>query len=189
MPVTLPRILITFICLGLFHSVSANDDVQLSTNPDTGLKSWNWQGDGMAIELLQVPPDFIRASYSSRGLPSSVTEAVATRCVFGTIVRNISDAELNYNVADWRYSVGGGAEKKIKTKTEWLDEWYAMGVRFSWSILADNPSFAVGDWIQGFTTMAEPHGTTLNLKVVWSIKGKQYETTLPNLVCADAPID
>ena len=141
----------------------------------------------MAIELLQVPPDFIRASYTSRGLPSSVTEAVATRCVFGTIVRNVSDSSLSYNVADWRYTIGDNLEKKIKTKTEWLDEWYAMGVRFSWSILADNPTFEVGDWIQGFTTMAEPHGSTVDLKVVWNIKGKRYEKTLPKLVCADAP--
>ncbi len=50
-----------------------------------------------------------------------------------------------------------------------------MGVRFSWSILADDPTFAVGDWIQGFTTMAEPHGSRVSLKVVWSIEGKRYE--------------
>ena len=161
--------------------------VSTRTDPRTGLKSWQYQGDGLAIELLQVPPDFIRASYSARGLPDSVTEAVATRCVFGTIVRNISDAALSYRVADWRYRDADGAEHPIKTKSEWLEEWHGMGVRFSWSILADDPTFAVGDWIQGFTTMPEPHGSTLGLRITWSVDGRHHEKLLPDLECAAAP--
>ena len=62
-----------------------------------------------------------------------------------------------------------------------------MGVRFSWSILADDPTFAVGDWIQGFTTIAVPHGSRVSLKVVWSIEGTRYEQVLPDLECAAAP--
>ena len=174
------------VCI-LPAAVAADDGVSVSSDPDTGLKSWKYTGDGIDIELLQVPPDFIRASYSARGLPASVSEAVATRCVFGTIVRNVADSSLSYRVADWRYTKADGVELPIKTKTEWLKEWHGMGVRFSWSILADDPTFAVGDWIQGFTTMAEPHGSRLNLKVVWSIEGKRYEKILPNLECAPAP--
>ena len=161
--------------------------VSTRTDPQTGLKSWQYQGDGLAIELLQLPPDFIRASYSARGLPDSVTEAVATRCVFGTIVRNISDAPLSYRVADWRYRGPDGAEHPIKTKSEWLEEWHGMGVRFSWSILADDPTFAVGDWIQGFTTMPVTHGSRVALTVVWSVNGVRYAKTLPDLECAPPP--
>ena len=162
-------------------------DVTLSEDPDTGLQSWKYSGDGLEVELIQVPPDFIRASYSARGLPASVSEAVASRCVFGTIVRNVSDRPLSYRVADWRYMRGDGVERPIKTKSEWLQEWHGMGVRFSWSILADDPTFAVGDWIQGFTTMAEPHGSMLDLRLVWSIDGKRYEKIIKNLQCAPAP--
>ena len=161
--------------------------VRTSTEPDTGIKHWKYTADGLDIELIQVPPDFIRASYSARGLPTSVSEAVATRCVFGTIVRNVSDRPLSYRVADWRYMGADRVERPIKTKSEWLEEWHGMGVRFSWSILADDPTFAVGDWIQGFTTMAEPHGSRVSLKVVWSIEGKRYEKVLPDLQCAPAP--
>lgn len=168
---------------------AADDGVTIVTDPDTGTKSWKFAGNGLDIELIQVPPDFIRASYSARGLPASVSEAVATRCVFGTIVRNISHRPLSYRVADWRYMKADGVELPIKTKTEWLEEWHGMGVRFSWSILADDPTFAVGDWIQGFTTMAEPHGSRLSLKVVWSIEGERYEKVLPDLECAPAPQD
>ncbi|MCB1802273.1 MAG: hypothetical protein KDI82_11345 [Gammaproteobacteria bacterium] len=163
------------------------DDLVASVAPDTGLKSWSYEGDSLAIELLQVPPDFIRASYARRGLPPEVREAVATRCVFGTIVRNIGDQALSYRVADWRYRAADGVEHPIKTKSEWLEEWHGMGVRFSWSILADDATFEVGDWIQGFTTMPEPHGSTLALTVAWSVGGEHYEKTLAGLECAPAP--
>lgn len=165
----------------------AGDEVATSVDAETGLKSWKWEGNGLGIELIQVPPDFIRASYARRGLPDTVIEAVATRCVFGTIIRNISEWPLSYRVADWRYTTDAGMEKPIKTKSEWLEEWHAMGVRFSWSILADDPTFAVGDWIQGFTTMAEPHASRLDLKVVWSIEGEPYEKILSGLECAPPP--
>jgi len=182
------------ICLFLLATLSAVGaggaaEVQLSTDVQTGLKSWSWKDEGLAIELLQVPPDFIRASYARRGLPEPIREAVASRCVFGTIIRNLSDQPLQYRVADWRYTPAGGMERRIKTKTEWLDEWHGMGVRFSWSILADDPTFAKGDWIQGFTTMAEPHGSRLDLKVVWHIEGKRYEKVLAGLECAPAPAE
>jgi len=167
----------------------AGDGVRVTADPQTGLKSWHYEGDGLAIELVQVPPDFIRASYSARGLPEAVTEAVATRCVFGTIVRNVAQQPLAYRVADWRYSAADGVERPIKTKSEWLEEWHGMGVRFSWSILADAPTFAVGDWIQGFTTMPEAHGSRLSLKVVWTTGGERHEKVLPDLECAPAPAE
>ncbi|HPE80865.1 MAG: hypothetical protein KDI67_02550 [Gammaproteobacteria bacterium] len=182
-------ILLPMLVLIVSASVGAESGGVVSTkDPATGLLSWKYEGDGLGIELLQVPPDFIRASYSARDLPATVSEAVATRCVFGTIVRNISEKPLQYRVQDWRYKAADGVEKPIKTKSEWLEEWHGMGVRFSWSILADDSVFEVGDWIQGFTTMPEPHGSVVDLLVVWSIGGVRYEKWLPNLQCAPAPL-
>jgi hypothetical protein len=162
-------------------------DVVARVNPDTGLKSWQFQGEGLSIEFLQVLPDFVRASYAARGLPESLIESVATQCVFGSILRNLSDQPLSYRVADWRYLTPDAVEHKIKTKTRWLEQWHGMGVRFSWSILADDVTFARGDWIQGFTTVAQPHGSHVGLKIVWSIAGKRHEKILPDLECAPAP--
>jgi len=190
--IILPRwtgaVLILLIFCFSYPSFATNK-ILVSTNPNSGVKSWSWEGDGLSIQLLRLNPDAIRATYTSRGLPKTITEAVATRCVFGTIIRNISDKPLQYKVSDWRYISSDGTEKKIKTKTEWLKEWHAMGVRFSWSILADDTTFEVGDWVQGFTTMAEPHGSVLDLKVVWEIEGKRFEKILHELQCAPAPID
>ena len=180
-------VLLLLVAGGVQTLWAADDSVTTETDPDTDIKRWKFTADGLDIELIQVPPDFIRASYSARGLPPSVSEAVATRCVFGTIVRNVSDMPLSYRVADWRYMNAEGVERPVKTKSEWLEEWHGMGVRFSWSILADDPTFAVGDWIQGFTTLAEPHGSRVSLKVVWSIGGRRYEKVLSNLECAPAP--
>lgn len=184
-----PIMWLVFLLLLSLSSASGFAEVRQSSDAQTGLKSWAWEDQALAIELLQVPPDFIRASYAGRGLPESIQEAVASRCVFGTIIRNLSDQPLHYRVAEWRYISADGVERKIKTKSEWLDEWHAMGVRFSWSILADDTTFSKGDWIQGFTTMAEPHGSRLDLKVVWHIEGNRYEQVLPGLECAPAPTE
>ena len=183
------RILVVLLLAmsGLSSGLAGQDGVTLSTEEGTGLKHWKITEHGLDLELIQVPPDFIRASYAARGLPPSVSEAVATRCVFGTIVRNVSDSALSYRVADWRQVQADGTELPIKTKSEWLEEWHGMGVRFSWSILADDPTFAVGDWIQGFTTLVAPHGSRVALKVVWTIEGKRYARVLSNLECAPAP--
>ena len=180
------------LTLMLSHGAAVgDDDVRLSTDADTGISSWKYEGNGIGLELVQVPPDYIRASYSARGLPRSISEAVASYCVFGTIVRNLSDQPLSYRVADWRYVNAQGTTLPVKTKSEWLQEWHAMGVRFSWSILSDDPTFAVGDWIQGFTTIAEPHGSQFSLTVNWSIQGKTYAQTFSELRCAaaDNPVD
>ncbi len=167
--------------------VAVEGEVNARVDPHTGLKSWQFEGEGLAIEFLQVPPDFIRASYAARGLPKEVIESVATQCVFGSIVRNLSDQPLSYRVADWRYLTHDAVEHKIKTKTQWLEQWHGIGVRFSWSILADDVTFSEGDWIQGFTTIAEPHGSRLGLKIVWTIAGESHEKILPDLECAPAP--
>ena len=179
--ILLRRIVAVFLLMNLCFPVLAQDKILDSNDSNNDVKTWNWVGNGLAIELLPVNPDFIRATYASRGLPQDVIESVATRCVFGTIIRNISDKPLHYKVSDWRYLTSDGIEKRIKTKTEWLKEWRSMGLRFSWSILADDPSFEVGDWVQGFTTMAEPHGSELDLKVVWEIEGKRFEKKLSKL--------
>lgn len=173
----------------LMLSMSYADEADIVTrvNSDTGLKSWQFQSEHISIEFLQVPPDFIRASYAARGLPEELIESVATQCVFGSIVRNLSDQPLSYRVADWRYLSADAVERKIKTKTQWLEQWQDMGIRFSWSILADDVTFSKGDWIQGFTTLSEPHGSRIDLKVVWSVAGKRYEKILPKLECAPAP--
>ena len=73
-------------------------------------------------------------------------------CVFGTVARNDTDAPLAYRVANWRYVTADGKRHRLRTKSQWVAVWKKLGTDFSFSILPDDITFEVGDWVQGFTT-------------------------------------
>jgi hypothetical protein len=163
---------------------SAADDVQVASHPETGLLSWKVQRDGLSLEVLQVLPDFVRAAYAARGLPRELIEGVVEYCVFGTIVINDSDGQLAYRVANWRYVTPDGNEHRIKTKSEWVAEWKAMGVPYNWSILPDDQVLQVGDWSQGFTTVDVPRESHFDLIFTWSTDGETHVGRIENMRCA-----
>jgi hypothetical protein len=159
-------------------------------NPDTGLRSWKVGGQAFSIELIQVLPDYVRAVYAARGLPQKIIDDVSSYCVFGTIIRNTTAEPLSYRVADWRYITPDGTRHRLKTKSEWVQEWRDMGVAFRWSMLADEQTFAEGDWVQGFTTVKLPPGSRFDLDYSWSQYGKQYSGIIEGMRCApvEAPV-
>lgn len=160
--------------------------VKVHEDPETGLTSWKVVEEGFGLELIQLYPDYVQAVYASRDLPTVVLDGIRQYCVFGTVARNETDAELSYRVADWRYSVSGGKQYPLKTKSEWLAEWRRHGVDYGWSILPDDISFDPGDWAQGFTTVKLPAGSRFDLLYSWSHHGKTYINRLENLSCAPA---
>lgn len=175
------------LLLLLFACASASaDDVQQYRDPDTGLLSWKAQHPAFSLQLIQLLPDFVAAVYSSRGLPAQLIEGVNKYCVFGTIVKNESDQQVSYRVADWRYVTPDGRSHPVKTKTQWLEEWAAMGVPYRWSILPDEQSFAPGDWSQGFTTIALSPGSSFDFVYSWSHDNESYQGVLKGLRCAPA---
>lgn len=172
------------ILLLIFPMLLSGEEVQKKQDPDTGLLSWHVEDLGLSLELIQLPPDYIRAIYSSRGLPKDVVEDMASYCVFGTIIKNLSDTQLSYRVADWRYVTADGKVHALKTKTQWLTEWRKRGVKFAWSLLPDDQVFDVGDWSQGFTTVKLPHGSTFDLVFYWKLEEKTHAGKIENLRCA-----
>jgi hypothetical protein len=132
-------------------------------SPDTGLSSWKSEGDALEFELVQVLPDYVRAVYAARGLPEVVVDKVSSYCVFGTILHNRTEKPLSYRVADWRYITPDGVSHRIRTKSEWVSEWQDLGIAFRWSMLPDDQTFEVGDWGQGFTTIALEPGSRFAL--------------------------
>lgn len=163
--------------------------VAVHKNDTSGLLTWTAEGSGFRIEFIQLLPDFIRAIYAKHGFPDTEIERAAAYCVFGTILNNISDKRMNYDVRDWRYRTADGKEHAVKTKTEWLDEWKNAGIEFSWTLLPDKGEFAVGDWQQGFTTIDLPRESTFDLILKWQLDEIRYSAVLKNLVCAPESID
>jgi hypothetical protein len=170
----------------LCQQACADNTVEKHVNPDTGLFSWKSQGDALELEFLQVLPDYVRAVYSSRGLPREIVDKVSSYCVFGTILHNRSEGPLAYRVADWRYITPDGEHHGIRTKSEWVREWRDMGVAFRWSMLPDDQVFEIGDWGQGFTTIDLKPGSRFDLEYTWRVNDKTYSRTIEGVECAPA---
>jgi hypothetical protein len=158
-------------------------------DPDTGLSRWETVDRGFSLELVQVLPDYVRAVYASRGLPQTIIDKVSSYCVFGTILKNHTADTLSYNVADWRYITTDGRIHKARIKTEWVTEWQDMGVAFRWSLLPEQQTYAPGDWGQGFTTVALPPGTVLDLHYSWEQGGVKHAGIIKEVRCAPADIE
>jgi hypothetical protein len=159
-------------------------EVKVHKNENTGLLTWTVKDEGFQIELLQLLPDFIRAIYAKHNFPKDEIERAASYCVFGTILKNTSDQQMSYRVADWRYQAPDGKQYPVKTKTQWLEEWRDAGVTFSWTLLPDVGEFSVGDWQQGFTTIELPRNTEFDMIFKWQLDGVEHTGTLKNIKCA-----
>ena len=169
-------------------------EVSVHENKASGLLTWTAEDEGFSIELIQLIPDFIRAIYAKHNFPEEEVERAASYCMFGTILKNTSNQQLSYRVADWRYRTNDGngiigKEKPVKTKTQWLEEWRKKGIMFSWTLLPDVGDFSVGDWQQGFTTINLPRESTFDLIYKWSLDGVEHTGTLENLKCPPESLD
>jgi hypothetical protein len=153
-------------------------------NEASGLYSWVAESDGFSIELIQLLPDFIRAIYMSHDFPAAEVEDIASYCVFGTVIKNTSGQELDYDVADWYYTDSNGNKHSLKTKSNWIEQWQKAGVAFSWTLLPDKGTFYEGDWQQGFTTVKLPRESAFTLTYKWSINDTEYTDIFEGLRCA-----
>lgn len=175
------------MCLLLWVSSNVNAETTKIKDPATGLISWKVTDNGFSLQLIQLHPDYVTAVYSSRGLPKKLIDGVLKYCVFGTIVKNESSKEdVTYKVANWRFSTKDGKNHPVKTKSQWLTEWEAMGIGYRWSMLADDQTFSPGDWIQGFTTISVPSGDSFDFHYTWTYKGKTFSNTIEGMRCASS---
>jgi hypothetical protein len=120
----------------------------------------------------------------SHDFPDAEVDEIASYCVFGTIIKNTSQQQLDYDVANWYYTDKHGNKHPVKTKTQWLEQWHKAGVTFSWTLLPDKGRFYKGDWQQGFTTIKLPPESEFSLTYKWSISGIEHTDTFEGLRCA-----
>lgn len=162
--------------------------VTIHENDESGLLTWMVEDEGFSLELIQLIPDFIRAIYAKHHFPPEEIERIASFCMFGTILKNTSEQDMHYRVANWRYRTQAGIEYPVKTKTQWLKEWRESGIKFSWTLLPDRGDFEVGDWQQGFTTIEltddMTRESTFDFIYTWEIGEKSFTGTIKNLGCA-----
>lgn len=177
---------ITLFLVCLCPSVAGAVQVHAQRNPQTGLSSWKAEEGGFSLELVQLPPDYVKAFYEARGVPPELMKGMEQYCVFGSIARNESHQPLSYRVADWRYVTPDGAEHPLKTKSDWVNEWRELGVAYMWSLLPDDQTLDGGDWNQGFTTVALPPDSAFDLLYSWSRNGQTYTARIPGMRCAPA---
>jgi hypothetical protein len=166
-----------------FAAASWAAEQVVTENPQSGLKTWKKVDRGFSIELIQLLPEFVQATYASRDLPPAIFDSMKGYCIFGTVVRNETEATLAYRVADWRYRTPDGKQFPLRTKSQWIEVWAKLGADFSYSILPDDIEFDVGDWAQGFTTPKLPPGARFDLIYTWRQHGKTYTGKLENLAC------
>jgi hypothetical protein len=184
LPCRFPLCLV-WLCLLASPPVTAGE-AQPYRDPDTGLMSWRMQQPEFSLQLVQMLPDYVAAVYSSRGLPPALIERMRTHCVFGTILTNDSDATLTYRVADWHAVTTDGTVHPFRGKSAWVAEWAAMGVGFRWSMLADEQTFAPGDWMQGFTTVELAPGSTFDFDFSVTLGDNKHDGRMAGVRCAPA---
>ena len=131
------------------RQAQSGSDVVSTKDPATGPDELeNTKATGWVSNCCRCR-QFHRASYSAAIFPPRCRRAVATRCVFGTIVRNISDGPLQYRVQDWRYGRGRCREADQDQERGGSRNGTAWVCASAGRSLADDSVFAVGDWIQG----------------------------------------
>lgn len=182
--------LLALLLIGNAHAKEGETLAQ--HNPETGLESWKTTKLGVTLELTQLTPDQARAFFLGRGFEPADAGHYATACIFMTILRNESaPAAISYNLAEWRAVTAGGRTRPPKLKEDWLKEWEARKlapahkIAFEWSQFPSEQTFEPGDWNQGMTTFALPHGSRFDLKFRWTVLGKQQENTMKGVICAN----
>ncbi|HHJ14600.1 MAG TPA: hypothetical protein ENJ79_09530 [Gammaproteobacteria bacterium] len=164
------------------------EEIRRQTDPATGIERIEVDHPGFSLRLLPLNPDFVVAVFSARGLPKDIAESTRNYCSFGTVMRNTGDQPLHYDLRDWRYVTPDGKTHRVKTKTEWMEEWKHRSLAFRWILLHEEQTWQPGDWGQGFTTVPLPAGSRFDLYYSWEQGGKRHDARIPDIRCAPEKI-
>ncbi len=161
-------------------------EVQRKIVPQTGIQQLQVEHPGFSLKLLPLLPDYVAAVFKARGLPDDIVESTRDYCMFGTILKNTGRQPLHYRLTDWRYITPDGKTHRLKTKSQWLEEWKDRSLAFRWVLLHEEQTYQPGDWGQGFTTLPLPAGSRFDLYYSWTQGDKTYEEEIKDVRCAPA---
>lgn len=176
----------------VFASGAAAADVEHSRDPETGLETWQWHGDGVSLTFNQRIPDQSRAYFQGRGFQPADAEPVAMACVFQAIIRNRADAVMpvEMDLSGWRVIAASGSPRSPWLEVDWQQEWERLElaqparIAFRWSMFPTRQTFQPGDWNMGMVTFGPPPGERFDLELTWREGGKPRSLRLDAMRCA-----
>ncbi len=169
-------------------------DVPVTTGiiPETGLRYWEWNAQGVLFRLTQRLPDQTRAYFMARGFDSGYADFIANRCVFQSMFKNIADpgdAAISIDLDAWRIH-SGGDEYRLVTREQWQDELQknditrAAAIALEWSLLPTQQVYAPGDYNWGMTSYDLKPGKIFDLDFSWKREGRVFHEHLKGVECA-----
>jgi hypothetical protein len=178
-------------CLLFCTAVAAAADTRHTTEPESGIETWETAAHGVSLRLTQILPDQVRGFYLARGFDAASVERLAAgACVFQTVLRNESArSAIEFSLADWR-SVSARGERPLKLEADWQKEWEKRGVplaartAFRYALYPTEHRYDIGDWNMGMTTYPLPLGSRFDLRFVWREGGQRREAMLSSVRCA-----
>lgn len=185
----------SIVLLGSFFVATAvwAGAVSKATDPQTGLKAWRWEGEGLSLEIVQRLPDQTRAFFQARGFTPQNAERIAQSCVMQTIIRNNGsapgDGVLGVDLSEW-WVVDKGTRKPVKLRSHWAQKWNQSGVpkaariAFHWALFPSQQRFEPHDYNWGMTTYGLAPGAVFDLHFVWRWNGRRYQQMFKGVECA-----
>jgi hypothetical protein len=158
---------------------------------ETGLRYWEWQGQGVLFRLTQRLPDQTRAFFMARGFGRDDADYVARQCVFQSMFKNIAppgSEAVEFDLDAWRL-VTGDDTRELLTREYWDRLWQERGVpeaariAFEWSLLPTRQRYQPGDFNWGMTSYGLEPGRRFDLEFSWSRDGIHYRERIDNVEC------
>lgn len=183
--------LLSLACLLL--PATLNGQALQGVVPETGLRYWEWQGEGVLFRLTQRLPDQTRAFFLARGFTAGDTDYVAHKCVFQTLFKNTEPAggaNIHYDLEEWKIHAPGN-RSRLLTRERWNATWETRGVAqpariaFEWALLPTRQVYQPEDYNWGMTSFGLEPGTRFDLEFSWERDGIRQQARLADIQCPD----
>lgn len=176
--------------VSLLLSMPLHAEVTTGEEPETGLRYWQWQGDGALFRITQRLPDQTRAFFLGRGFDQAGANLIANRCVFQSMFKNVDNNHpIEIDLTTWKIKTDQGV-KKLLVREQWQQELQGMKVNraariaLEWSLLPTTQHYEVEDYNWGMTSYGLPPGSQFDLAFSWKKGEELYSGILQDIECA-----
>ncbi|BAN69315.1 hypothetical protein [endosymbiont of unidentified scaly snail isolate Monju] len=184
----MPGPLRTWLLPALFFPALVLAATETGSDPQSGLRFWEWSQDGVSVRLVQRLPDQTRGFFLARGFRATEADRIARACVFQTIFRNDGARPVDFDLRDWRV-LHQGRSSRLRVREDWDALWpadtvsKAARIALRWSLLPTRQHFEPGDYNWGMSAYGLAPGSRFDLRLVMHIGGQPVEALLPGIEC------